>query len=107
MRPIRTILSIFLALCCFVAFNPTIQAQNQAEENFEMPPPPHAKEIHLKHVLVIGQTKGFEHDSVSERHGCHLQHGPQKRFVGHDAAHRHRAADEKRPGEKYEEPELL
>jgi hypothetical protein len=30
-----------------------------------LPPPPHAKQIHLKHVLVIGQTKGFEHDSVS------------------------------------------
>src|ERR1700740_1178943 len=30
-----------------------------------MPPPPHAKQIHLKHVLVIAQTKGFEHDSVS------------------------------------------
>jgi type 1 glutamine amidotransferase len=29
------------------------------------PPAPHGKEIHLKHVLVIGQTKGFEHDSVS------------------------------------------
>jgi type 1 glutamine amidotransferase len=28
-------------------------------------PAPHAKQIHLKHVLVIGQTKGFEHDSVS------------------------------------------
>ena len=29
------------------------------------PPPPHAKQIHLKHVLVISQTKGFEHDSIS------------------------------------------
>lgn len=29
------------------------------------PPPPHAKQIHLKHVLVIGETKGFEHDTVS------------------------------------------
>ena len=28
--------------------------------------PPHAKQVHLKHVLVIGQTKGFEHDSVSD-----------------------------------------
>lgn len=28
-------------------------------------PPPGAKPVHLKHVLVIGQTKGFEHDSVS------------------------------------------
>jgi len=31
-----------------------------------MPPVPHAKEIHLKHVLVIGQTKGFEHDSIPD-----------------------------------------
>jgi hypothetical protein len=30
-----------------------------------VPPPPPAKQIHLKHVLVIGETKGFEHDSVS------------------------------------------
>jgi type 1 glutamine amidotransferase len=28
-------------------------------------PAPHAKQTHLKHVLVIGQTKGFEHDSIS------------------------------------------
>jgi type 1 glutamine amidotransferase len=32
----------------------------------EVPPPPHVKQIHLKHVLVIGETKGFEHDSVSD-----------------------------------------
>ena len=31
-----------------------------------VPPPPHAKQIHLKHILVIGQTKGFEHDSISD-----------------------------------------
>jgi type 1 glutamine amidotransferase len=30
-----------------------------------IPPAPHAKEIHLKHVLVIGQTKGWEHDSIT------------------------------------------
>ena len=30
-----------------------------------LPPAPHAKPTHLKHVLVIGQTKGFEHDSIS------------------------------------------
>jgi type 1 glutamine amidotransferase len=28
-------------------------------------PAPHAKSSFVKHVLVIGQTKGFEHDSVS------------------------------------------
>ena len=31
-----------------------------------MPPPPHEKKIVLKHVLVIGETKGFEHDSVTD-----------------------------------------
>jgi type 1 glutamine amidotransferase len=30
-----------------------------------LPPAPHAKQVHVKHVLVIGQTKGFEHDSVT------------------------------------------
>jgi hypothetical protein len=32
--------------------------------NGSTPPEPHAKQIHLKHVLVISQTKGFEHDSI-------------------------------------------
>ncbi|HET9308366.1 MAG TPA: ThuA domain-containing protein [Candidatus Sulfotelmatobacter sp.] len=40
-------------------------AQNQAGIAASTPPPPHEKKIHLKHILVIGQTKGFEHDSVS------------------------------------------
>jgi len=38
----------------------------QSGEDDGLPPPPHAKQIHLKHVLVIGQTKGYEHDSVSD-----------------------------------------
>ena len=66
MRNFRTLLSFLLALCCFAPFNPTLQAQNQTANGFELPPPPHAKEIHLKHLLVIGQTKGFEHDSVTD-----------------------------------------
>ena len=38
----------------------------EAQQASDMPPPPPpAKQIHLKHVLVVGQTKGFEHDSVS------------------------------------------
>lgn len=37
----------------------------QAVDREALPPAPHAKQIHLKHVLVVGQTKGFEHDSVS------------------------------------------
>jgi type 1 glutamine amidotransferase len=31
-----------------------------------VPPAPHGKQIHLRHVLVIGETKGFEHDSVPD-----------------------------------------
>jgi hypothetical protein len=41
------------------------RADGQAIANNPVSPPPHAKQIHLKYVLVIGQTKGFEHDSVS------------------------------------------
>ena len=39
-------------------------AWSQSATDSLVPPPPHAKQIHLKHVLVIGQTKGFEHDSI-------------------------------------------
>jgi type 1 glutamine amidotransferase len=41
-------------------------AQNPPAVDPSLPPPPHEKKIHLKHVLVIGQTKGFEHDSISD-----------------------------------------
>jgi uncharacterized protein len=42
-----------------------ISAHGQVSVNPLVAPPPHAKPTHLKHVLVIGQTKGFEHDSIS------------------------------------------
>ncbi len=51
-----------LALLIFL-IAPRIHAQ--AAPNNLLPPAPHAKQIHLKHVLVIGQTRGYEHDSVS------------------------------------------
>lgn len=38
---------------------------SQATSRDMLPQPPHAKPVHMKHVLVIGQTKGFEHDSVT------------------------------------------
>ena len=43
--------------------NSTVEAQQQPSDNAA--PPPHAKQIYLKHVLVISQTKGFEHNSIS------------------------------------------
>ncbi len=41
-------------------------AQNPPSVDPSLPPPPHEKQVRLKHILVIGQTKGFEHDSVSD-----------------------------------------
>src|SRR5215472_7177635 len=41
------------------------QAQEGTPGSHSNPPVFHAKQIHLKHVLVISQTKGFEHDSIS------------------------------------------
>jgi type 1 glutamine amidotransferase len=41
-------------------------AQNQPPANPLLPPPPHEEKIHLKHILVIAQTKGWEHDSIPD-----------------------------------------
>ncbi len=38
----------------------------QSTGNSALPPAPHVKEVRMKHVLVIGQTKDWEHDSVSD-----------------------------------------
>jgi type 1 glutamine amidotransferase len=54
---------IFIAIVAAFAF--CSQSKAQAVGYAGMPPPPHAKETHLKHVLVIGETKGFQHDSIS------------------------------------------
>ena len=54
-----------LALAGFAVLSLCSRTQAQAVGKDDLPPAPHAKQIHLKHVLVIGQTKGFEHDSVS------------------------------------------
>ena len=43
-----------------------VVAQEAPGANPSVPAPPHAKEIHLKHILVISQTKGWEHDSIPD-----------------------------------------
>jgi len=66
LRPRRSFLILSLAMFYFAAFVSVSQSQAQSQTGLSsVPPPPHGKQIHLKHVLVIGQTKGFEHDSVS------------------------------------------
>src|ERR1700741_1323367 len=41
-------------------------AQNQVAVDASLPPPPHEKQIRLKRILVVSQTKGFEHDSITD-----------------------------------------
>ena len=57
----------FLALACgmLAAYAALFQASAQSAPGAPLPPQPHSKPTHLKHVLVISQTKGFEHDSIS------------------------------------------
>ena len=57
-------LRLFLPVLIGLAF--LIPSNRAAAQSSPTPPAPHAKEIHLKHVLVIGETKGFEHDSVPD-----------------------------------------
>ena len=63
MRPTRFVLSLFSFIILALVM---AAAQNQPAVDPSMPPPPREKKIHLKHVLVVGQTKGFEHDSVPD-----------------------------------------
>ena len=58
--------SRFIAFSLFVlgSLSGLMNAHGQA--NPAVPPAPHAKQIHLKHVLVISQTNGFEHDSIPD-----------------------------------------
>ena len=65
----------FLRAACSSSTHPAYAGRSS--DGFpEMPPAPGTKQIHLKHVLVVGQTKGFEHDSIPG-HGCHLQMGKE------------------------------
>lgn len=56
-----------LMICCAAVMSNCTRAQSNNGE--ALPPAPHSKQIHLKHVLVISQTKGFEHDSISSAMG--------------------------------------
>ena len=62
MRNLRSFLPVLLGLVLLGQGNRILA---QSAGSGPLPPPPHAKEVHLKHVLVIGQTKDWEHDSVS------------------------------------------
>jgi type 1 glutamine amidotransferase len=73
----RNVLLVVPSLLILVAVT---CAQNQAAGNPAVPPPshppvavsplvappPHVEEVHRKHILVISQTKGWEHDSIPD-----------------------------------------
>ena len=59
---LRKTQSILFPLLLLAITAASISAQTDSSTP---PPPPREKKIHLKHVLVISQTKGFEHDSVT------------------------------------------
>jgi type 1 glutamine amidotransferase len=54
------------AVFCFAIFAFALTPFLHAQQAPDTPPVPHTKTIHLKHILVIGETKGFEHDSVPD-----------------------------------------
>lgn len=60
--------AIRLSLSVFALFTISFlgHAQQQEAAPANVPPVPHAKQVHLKHILVIGETKGFEHDSIPD-----------------------------------------
>jgi uncharacterized protein len=60
--PIRLSL-VLIALVLPLASPASAQNQPGAQS---VAPPPHVKQVHLKHVLVVSQTKGFEHDSIPD-----------------------------------------
>jgi len=63
LRRLSTLPILGFALAGMVTLSQHSSAQAVGKD--QLPAAPHAKPMHLKHVLVIGQTKGFEHDSIS------------------------------------------
>jgi uncharacterized protein len=63
LRHARNALFLILIFLILVGFT---RAQNQSSPDSPVPPPPGSRQVHLKHILVIGQTKGWQHDSVSD-----------------------------------------
>ena len=64
MRTFHNFRFLFPALICLATLGHSNRTPAQSAANDALPPAPHAKQIHLKHVLVIAQTKGWEHDSI-------------------------------------------
>lgn len=65
MRLTRSTFCLRLFLAMAALMTAMAAAQGYPAPDPSLPPAPHEKATHLKHLLVVGQTKGWEHDSVS------------------------------------------
>jgi type 1 glutamine amidotransferase len=65
MRTLRSLRFFFSVLIGVAILGQCNLGAAQSTGSGALPPVPHAKEVRFKHVLVIAQTKGFEHDSIS------------------------------------------
>ena len=59
----QTRLALFLILS--LAIPAVLAFAQDAGVDPSVAPPPRVKQSHVKHILVISQTKGFEHDSIT------------------------------------------
>ena len=60
----HTRIALFLVLSALLL--ETFTLAQDAPVDPSVVPPPHAHTVHLKHLLVISQTKGWEHDSIPD-----------------------------------------
>ncbi len=63
-RGASTLLVMAASVVCFSTADGQMPAPAPAPGFAGLPAAPHIKPMHIKHVLVIGETKGFEHDTV-------------------------------------------
>jgi len=57
-------ISFLFVVAVLVLTGKEVLAQ-QPEKASAATPAPHAKQTHLRHVLVVGESRGYEHDSIS------------------------------------------
>ena len=108
MRLIRkSLASSFLAVMAGACLTALAQQPPAPATNPLIPPAPHAKQIHLKHVLVIGQTKGFEHDSVPDAMAAIYNMGHETGLWDTTMRTDTELLTKKDLGQERQEPELL
>lgn len=66
MRTVRVTMFCLLALIAVSLFAQTNNTSLKPAGSEMTAPPPHSETVHRKHVLVIGETEGWNHESVSD-----------------------------------------